>query len=1386
MRLIHILLLLLSSTFLQAQTTNPAREFLYLHTDRTLYQPGENVWFRAYLTDGQLRLNTPQSDVVSVQLLGPGGETISTNNVFRTGASHDGYINLSPQLKGGRYMIRAYTNWLGNFGPERFFTKYIYVQSIVKPNLLLDLEPERESYGPGQTISYLLTARDRFGEPILNAEVTAQLRIGGAAAATKTLLTSPNGTINLSFTLPANLATTDVLLSATVSADNTTETVLRSVRIILNDVNLRFFPEGGGRAPVGTQKVAFHATNVYGEPADVEGQILADGQAVLSFKSQHNGYGHFVLPDLGNTPLFARLDGLDSIYRLPIPNARGISVTAVLNNGLLSVTPINTVEPFRLQVTREDSVYYASGVPLQSNLQVDFTGFPPGVYQLTLSDLEGRPRWQRLIFHRPKAVEITSFVYQDTFINNVNFRLTDAGGQAVKGNFSVAIVDDGPHTLQNDKQPHLPTQLLLQSQLTGKLYEPNDYFDAEQPEAMAALDDVMLCHGWRMYEWKKNGIVYDPLQTGVYGKVVTRTGSRTQYNKKPLKLNGAKLKPNSDGFYRHRVRDFEWFSLEPSTPQYGYHGSSDYYKYINVKALPPDNLFLPGKPFQYRRRAQKIKTSDFERQQVLGAPTNERLGNAPETSASGVLSEVVVTALGVTTKNMLSGVASIYGRSDINTAYTIRDNESPPSKATHSFVPSYTLVNLQARQAYPEGIQFATYQQKNAEPLKTLFWQPNLKPDKAGQFQLKDRAPDLSATYRIILEGITDKGQPVHVEKTFHTKAPFELETKLPTLAVEGDTLLLTATVRNNGSQPIVFRDQISADATLLLLEKNNQAFTISAGKSETISRKVLVVGDQQTANIKWTMRKAGSSEAVFRQSKIKLLPRLFTHYSSAASAGGKELKILLNAEDYIGKVTATLSVWGNAVDEITRTYATMLREPHGCFEQVTSTAYPNALIVRLLQTRKGDEYTKMIKQARSKLASGYRKLARYEQPKGGFGLWKSGPSQPRYAALALLQFADLNEVWNGVSPAMINRTRLYLKEELAQAKFNASPRQLYQILALTTYGEKGLDDLIRQHEAAVQERPEDHYYKLLLAHVYLSKGQRDLARTQVQSMVSVIEERALQSKSGGAGIGSYYGRSQKIEMLGWFITAYLQTEGYDGIAELAFQWATQLKGKSNYLPTQANVQYLKGITALAGQRPAQGKGSVQVLVNGHPIDTLTYIPGETTHANLDLANDLQPGNNLVNLRFSKQEIYPPIHWQAEWKRSLPPSIDAPPLELGWQTDDYGRVGDVISWRLNLKNTTDKMVNAPMLQVGLPGNLSLLTKDLDPLVERGIVDYYEIEGHYLYLYFTALGAGEARQIPLDLTAQRAGTYHAPPTVVYPYYQPEQRMYLAGPVMRIKR
>jgi hypothetical protein len=75
-------------------------------------------------------------------------------------------------------------------------------------------------------------------------------------------------------------------------------------------------------------------------------------------------------------------------------------------------------------------------------------------------------------------------------------------GSAVMGHFSVSIVDENKVGVNENEENTILTGLLLTSDLTGKVEEPNYYFANISDETRCNLDLVMLTNGYRRFEWK--------------------------------------------------------------------------------------------------------------------------------------------------------------------------------------------------------------------------------------------------------------------------------------------------------------------------------------------------------------------------------------------------------------------------------------------------------------------------------------------------------------------------------------------------------------------------------------------------------------------------------------------------------------------------------------------------------------------------------------------------------------------------------------------------------------------------------------------------------------------------------------------------------------------
>jgi hypothetical protein len=102
-------------------------EKVYLHVDRDSYYAGDNIWFKAYLIDALDRLLTDHSSNLHVELISPFSKIVSNRIICLEGGLGNGDFRLPSDIKSGRYTLRAYTNYMRNYGDQLFFSKEIAV-----------------------------------------------------------------------------------------------------------------------------------------------------------------------------------------------------------------------------------------------------------------------------------------------------------------------------------------------------------------------------------------------------------------------------------------------------------------------------------------------------------------------------------------------------------------------------------------------------------------------------------------------------------------------------------------------------------------------------------------------------------------------------------------------------------------------------------------------------------------------------------------------------------------------------------------------------------------------------------------------------------------------------------------------------------------------------------------------------------------------------------------------------------------------------------------------------------------------------------------------------------------------------------------------------------
>lgn len=491
-------------------------EKIYLHVDRPFYKPGDDIWFKAYLLNGASHQPSSISEILYVQLINPKGNVEKELRLVARDGNVKGDFHLSSAMAGGIYKIKAYTQWMKNQGTESFFKKDIQVQAVVYPKILLKLDFEREAYGAGDEVSAKLEVHSLTKTPIALHPLRFSVRLQDQELMNNEVKTNRKGIAYLNFSLPDSLLSSDALLNVQVEHDGNRESISRSVPVILNNIDVQFFPEGGDMVAGVDGRVAFKALNEWGKAADVEGYIKDErNKRVADFSSFHFGMGAFSLkPEKGKSyqAVITKPAGIARVFTLPEVKEKMFALRVETEKEQIQLkfhAPQGAAAKVQLQ-SRGEILYTQKLRPEKggSQLTIPTGDFPAGVVQLTLFDAQNRPQCERLVFlnqHKSLSIEITTDKekYLPREKVNMHIRVKDEQGKPVAANLSLAVVDEKLLSFADDRQDNILSYLLLSSEVKGKIEKPAFYFDPQEPKAARALDYLLMTQGWRRFSWEE-------------------------------------------------------------------------------------------------------------------------------------------------------------------------------------------------------------------------------------------------------------------------------------------------------------------------------------------------------------------------------------------------------------------------------------------------------------------------------------------------------------------------------------------------------------------------------------------------------------------------------------------------------------------------------------------------------------------------------------------------------------------------------------------------------------------------------------------------------------------------------------------------------------------
>ena len=1349
---------------------------IYIQTDKPLYKPGETIWVKAWDLTARAFSFAPNAAGMYVELISPRGAIVAKKKVHEQAGMAQVDFPLEGGLQGGEYTLRIRT--LDGQKGER----PVMVASYEAPRLKMKLEFVRKAYGPGDEVSATIEVKRPTGEALRDHALTAAVRLDGQDLPKVKLSTDAEGEGLVRFTLPPEIALGDGLLTVLCDEGVLTESIARRVPIVLKKLALRAYPEGGELVIGLPSRVYFEAKNPLGKPADIVGHISDDtGAVVARFESVRDGLGRFELNPQPGRSYKLEIDkpvGISEQYPLPAALPEGCVLRSFDDlDGQLAATRVSVrcTAPRKVLATamvRENlmdaaAVLVPAGAPAVIYLtpRDETQAGLAGVARVTLFDDAMHPLAERLVYRQRRArlgIQVTAdkkaYVPRDRV--ELQIATTSPRGVPISAELALSVVDDTVLSFADDKTGHLLSRLYLESELPGKIEEPNFFFDLREEKSAMAMDLLMGTRGYRRFEWMPELV---PGRTNRTLSIARDSGTMIRGN----------LIENRPVIADKKSKAGVLAAALPKSPPRAPMMEA-------AAAGPPPALRQPA------RNAPLPRPAPMQRAEEAPAEKAAKLDAPPPAMAK----PAAAAAMGLGRARPMDDAA--FGDMDLERPRPIALPAPRPAIVRRPAVP-WAPVRVFPAPTYQPG-----YSGPRSDFRETIAWLPAIKTDPDGKATVSFYLSDAVTSFRIVTEGVGG-GVGGKEDTILKSSLPFSMAVKLPLEVSEGDRIKLPLVLSNEYSQPVQVKLLARFGGLVTLdrpVERTNGE--LAAQARDTLYYPLTVTGKRGQNEVYFMAEAAGLRDELTREMRVS--PRGFPqHIAKSGRLRKSYVQDLDLAAALPGTADGQVRIYPSLLSNLVASLEGMLHEPVGCFEQASSANYPNIMILRALR-EEGIADPRLWGRASRLLDAGYRRLVGYETPQRGYEWFGASPGHEALSAYGLLEFTDMRAVFHDVDRQMLTRTADwllsrrdgkggYLRDGKALDSFGAASKQVtdaYITYSLTEAKQSGLDAEL-EAAAYLSQHTSDAYLLALSTASLLNAGRLRAGQAGARRLVAMQDIDGA-FKNADHSITRSGGESLFIETTALATMALLKAGGFDPQVDRAVEWLLgHRRGMGAFGSTQATILGLKALIAYMSTQARQHVGgTVTLYINGQPAGTRTYESSAREPIVLaGLAPYLKPGQNHLELSHSGHWALP-FSLAIDYRSLQPATSPRATIDLSTQLErTQMKLGESVRLRVVLTNKSDRGQPMTLARVQLPGGLSFQTWQLKELREKGLVAFYETGPREVNLYLREMKPRQQLEIPLDLIAFAAGTYTAQASSAYLYYTDEHKTWVAGTQVSIE-
>ena len=1338
------------------QLGGPDRALTSISTDKPIYRGGERVYVRGVVLNAFRHTPVQEWTQAHVEIRGPRGDVVTSGASQAQDGTWSFAWDVPPGQPGGEYTIKASYPQNVQAPAERKFD----VRAFRAPRLKTQITFLRDGYGPGDTVTATVEVTRAEGGIPSGAQVTATARVDEVEVARVPSTVDSRGLCTVTFKLPQQIERGEGALAFAIQDGGVVETASKTIPILLQTVDLAFYPEGGDLVAGLTSRIYFEARTPAHKPADITGEVLDERTEahVASFRSEHEGRGRFELRPARGARYVVRLTqpaGISRTFPLPDPKREGAVLRAleeVVAPGQSARFAVRAPQGQKLKlVLSHREVELASAQLSGPEATVSMNpGDAEGVLTATLYGGSGEPLAERLILRRPRhPLQIQLTADHERSAPGSEVKLTaraTVNGKPVSAVIGLTVADDAVLQLieKREQAPALPAMALLEPEVQ-ELQDAHVYLDAQNPKAALQTDLLLGTQGWRRFALADASAFISR-----HGDAARRAlAFRVPPPPAPPPMPAMRAPGGGWGGARGGLAPMA--APRPSMAP--------------APAMPMPPMQAQAEPADVPMPMAEDDGNRVELAKEKAEPVGRDEPEPAEEKAVMLDEEAAGEAMPVARQKAAR-----------------MDRRRGPAARPIAYVREYAHQARAGRKPN-DRVDFT----------ETLYWSAALRTDaRTGVATVRFALSDSVTSFKAMAGGYTSDGSLGAAEISVQSVQPFYLEPKLPLEVSAGDTVQVPLAVVN-GTDAALGSARVRVQVGPALRPGELPSLSLRGGERARQLLSLEVGHGNGPAKVTFTGSAGNYQDTVERTLSVK--PAGFPYEISFSGMVGpnKPVTRKLTIPEGVGPGSVVFSgaVYPTPLANMTQALSRLIQEPSGCFEQTSSTTYPMTMAQQYFLTHQGVDPA-LVRAAREKLDSGYKRLVGFECSEKGYEWFGQNPGHEALSAYGLLHFTDMAKV-RPVDQSMLTVTRAWLlKQRDGNGGFERKRRALhtwvedkdssnaYITWALLESGERDLSREVQTVKAAGEKSP-NSYVTALAANVAWLGGQKSEARAMMQKLAQKQGQDGSVQGATQSIVGSG-GEALLVETTSLATLAWLRDPAFAGNVERAIRYLAENCQSGRYGSTQSTVLALRAIVAYDQARAhPKGSGTLRLLVDGKPAGQPVRFDADTKGA-IDLPDAaplLTRGAHQLSLQMEGGSEMP-YAVAVRYHALTPDSSKATKvgLEIGTSNPNVTE-GELVDAVATVTNRTSEQLPTVVAIVGLPGGLEPRHDQLKELVKKGAIDSYEVKGRDVVLYWRGMEPGKSNRVPLSLVAAVPGSYTGPASRAYLYYTDEDKTWVKG-------